>query len=224
MYIALTIIIFLVSTLVSGQLKSKFKKYSQIHLQNGLSGKEIVQKMLADNGISNVAVVSIKGQLTDHYNPIKKTINLSEAVYYERNAAAAAVAAHECGHAVQHAKGYAWLTLRSKMVPAVQFSAKFVNIALLAGIAMAAIGSLIVLKIAIALFAVTVLFSIVTLPVELDASSRALAWMKEGNIVTQKEYYGSKDALKWAAMTYVVAALAAIAQLAYFVSMLNQRD
>ncbi len=224
-YTILTGAIFLISTLVSGQLKSKFKKYSQVYLRNGMSGREVAEKMLADNGIRNVQVISVKGQLTDHYNPLNKTVNLSEVVYHERNAAAAAVAAHECGHAIQHAKGYAWLNFRSKMVPAVQFSAKFVNIALLAGIALMAMsGSILVLQIAIALFGVTVLFSVVTLPVEFDASKRALAWMKAKNIVTQEEYTGSKESLKWAAMTYVVAALGAIAQLLYFISMLNRRD
>ncbi|MFV0530985.1 MAG: zinc metallopeptidase [Flavobacteriales bacterium] len=224
-YMILTGVIFLISTLVSGQLKSKFKKYSQVHLRNGMSGKEIAEKMLADNGITDVQVISVGGQLTDHYNPVNKTVNLSEVVYQERNAAAAAVAAHECGHAVQHAKGYAWLNFRSKMVPAVQFSAKFVNIALMAGLALMAMsGNALVLKIAIALFAVTVLFSVVTLPVEFDASRRALAWMQAKNVVTQEEYAGSKDSLKWAAMTYVVAALGTIAQLLYFISMLNRRD
>ncbi len=225
MYMVLTGVIFLISTLVSGQLKSKFKKYSQVHLRNGMSGKEVAEKMLADNGIRDVQVISVQGQLTDHYNPANKTVNLSEVVYHERNAAAAAVAAHECGHAIQHAKGYAWLNFRSKMVPAVQFSSKFVNIALLAGIAlMAASGNDMVLKIAIALFGVTVLFSLVTLPVEFDASRRALAWMEAKHIVTREEYAGSKDSLKWAAMTYVVAALGAVAQLLYFISMLNRRD
>ncbi|APD07523.1 putative membrane protease YugP [Flavobacteriaceae bacterium UJ101] len=224
-YMILTGAIFLISTLVSGQLKSKFKKYSQIHLRNGMSGKEVAEKMLADNGITDVKVISVRGQLTDHYNPANKTVNLSEVVYHERNAAAAAVAAHECGHAIQHAKGYAWLNFRSKMVPAVQFSSKFVNIALMGGLALMAMsGSTLVLKIAIALFAVTVLFSVVTLPVEFDASKRALAWMEARNIVTQEEYAGSKDSLKWAAMTYVVAALGAIAQLLYFISMLNRRN
>ncbi|MFV0237901.1 MAG: zinc metallopeptidase [Flavobacteriales bacterium] len=224
-YMILTGAIFLVSTLVSSQLKSKFKKYSQIRLRNGMSGKEVAEKMLLDHGITDVEVISVKGQLTDHYNPMNKTVNLSEVVYYERNAAAAAVSAHECGHAIQHAKGYAWLNFRSKIVPAVQFSSKFVNIALMGGIAlMAASGSTLVLKIAIALFAVTVLFSVVTLPVEFDASKRALVWMKAQNIVTQEEYVGSKDSLKWAAMTYVVAALGAIAQLLYFISMLNRRN
>lgn len=224
-YMILTGVIFLISTLVSGQLKSKFKKYSQVHLRNGMSGKEVAEKMLADNGITDVKVISVKGQLTDHYNPADKTVNLSEVVYHERNAAAAAVAAHECGHAVQHAKGYAWLNFRSKMVPAVQFSSKFVNIALMAGIALMAMsGNTLILKLAIVLFAITVLFSVVTLPVEFDASKRALAWMESRNIVTREEYAGSKDSLKWAAMTYVVAALGAVAQLLYFISMLNRRD
>ncbi len=224
-YMILTGAIFLISTLVSGQLKSKFKKYSQIQLRNGMSGKEVAEMMLYDNGITDVQVISVRGQLTDHYNPANKTVNLSEAVYNRRNAAAAAVAAHECGHAVQHAKGYAWLNFRSKMVPAVQFSSKFINIALMGGFALMAIsGNTLGIQIAIALFAVTVLFSIVTLPVEFDASRRALNWMEAKHIVTREEYAGSKDSLKWAAMTYVVAALGAIAQLLYFISQLNRRD
>ena len=214
--------IFLVSMYVSNQLKSKFKKYSKIKLKNGLSGKEIAEKMLLDNGITDVQVVSTKGQLTDHYNPVNKTINLSEAVYAQRNAAAAAVAAHECGHAVQHATAYNWLTLRSQIVPAVGFSSKISNFVIMAGLILmysgSALGSMLFLA-GIVLFAITTLFTFITLPVEFDASNRALAWLENKNMVTQEEHAGAKDALKWAARTYVVAALGSLATLLYFISM-----
>ena len=221
-YYLLAGIIFLVSMYVSNQLKSKFKKYSKIKLKNGLSGKEIAEKMLSDNGITDVQVVSTKGQLTDHYNPVNKTINLSEAVYAQRNAAAAAVAAHECGHAVQHATAYSWLTLRSQIVPAVGFSSKISNFVIMAGLILmysgSALGSMLFLA-GIVLFAITTLFTFITLPVEFDASNRALAWLENKNMVTQEEYAGAKDALKWAARTYVVAALGSLATLLYFISM-----
>ena len=214
--------IFLVSMYVINQLKSKFKKYSKIKLKNGLSGKEIAEKMLSDNGITDVQVVSTKGQLTDHYNPVNKTINLSEAVYAQRNAAAAAVAAHECGHAVQHATAYSWLTLRSQIVPAVGFSSKISNFVIMAGLILmysgSALGSMLFLA-GIVLFAMTTLFTFITLPVEFDASNRALAWLENKNMVTQEEHAGAKDALKWAARTYVVAALGSLATLLYFISM-----
>ena len=214
--------IFLVSMYVSNQLKSKFKKYSKIKLKNGLSGKEIAEKMLSDNGITDVQVVSTKGQLTDHYNPVNKTVNLSEAVYAQRNAAAAAVAAHECGHAVQHATAYSWLTLRSQIVPAVGFSSKISNFVIMAGLILmysgSALGSMLFLA-GIVLFAMTTLFTFITLPVEFDASNRALAWLENKNMVTQEEHAGAKDALKWAARTYVVAALGSLATLLYFISM-----
>jgi len=214
--------IFLVSMYVSNQLKSKFKKYSKIKLKNGLSGKEIAEKMLLDNGITDVQVVSAKGQLTDHYNPVNKTVNLSEAVYAQRNAAAAAVAAHECGHAVQHATAYNWLTLRSQIVPAVGFSSKISNFVIMAGLILmysgSALGSMLFLA-GIVLFAMTTLFTFITLPVEFDASNRALAWLENKNMVTQEEHAGAKDALKWAARTYVVAALGSLATLLYFISM-----
>jgi Zn-dependent membrane protease YugP len=221
-YYLLAGIIFLVSMYVSNQLKSKFKKYSKIKLKNGLSGKEIAEKMLSDNGITDVQVVSTKGQLTDHYNPVNKTINLSEAVYAQRNAAAAAVAAHECGHAVQHATAYSWLTLRSQIVPAVGFSSKISNFVIMAGLILmysgSALGSMLFLA-GIVLFAMTTLFTFITLPVEFDASNRALAWLENKNMVTQEEHAGAKDALKWAARTYVVAALGSLATLLYFISM-----
>ena len=216
--------IFLVSWLVSNRLKSKFEHYSHVQLRNGMSGKEIAEKMLRDNGISDVSVISTPGQLTDHYNPLDKTVNLSEAVYNQRNAAAAAVAAHECGHAVQHAQAYRWLTLRSQIVPAVNISSNLSNILIMIGFALGAFskstGSGFGYWIAVAgvaLFAITTLFTFITLPVEYDASNRALAWLKNKNIVTREEYAGAEDSLKWAARTYVVAALGSLAQLLYWV-------
>jgi Zn-dependent membrane protease YugP len=219
----LIIIIGLFGMFVQNRLKSKFKKYSKLHLQNGLSGKEIAEKMLADNNIYDVKVVSTSGSLTDHYNPQNKTVNLSESVYSERNAAAAAVAAHECGHAVQHAQSYAWLQLRSRLVPAVGISSKFASILLIAGIfTVEAFPQLLLLG--ILLFAATVLFTIVTLPVEYDASNRALAWLDEKQMVTATEHDAAKDALKWAARTYVVAALSSIATLLYYVNIYSSRS
>lgn len=209
---------FLLSLYVSSKLKSKFSHYSKVYLANGMSGKEIAEKMLSDNGIHDVKVVSVQGQLTDHYNPANKTVNLSEVVYHERNAAAAAVAAHECGHAVQHAKAYKWLEMRSKMVPAVNISSRLLQWVLMGGIVLYfSSGNSIVLWVGIALFAVTTLFAFVTLPVEYDASNRALAWLKQKNMVMPNEYEGAQDALKWAARTYLVAALGSLAQLLYFV-------
>ena len=219
----LIIIIGLLGMLVQSRLKNKFKKYSQLHLQNGMSGKEIAEKMLTDNGIFDVKVISTPGRLTDHYNPQNKTVNLSEAVYSERNAAAAAVAAHECGHAVQHAKSYAWLQLRSRLVPAVGISSKLASFILIAGIfTVEAFPQLLLLG--ILLFSATVLFTIVTLPVEYDASNRALAWLEEKQMVTNTEHDAAKDALKWAARTYVVAALSSIATLLYYVNIYNSRS
>jgi hypothetical protein len=216
-------IIFLVSWYVSNKLKSKFKKYSKVHLQNGMSGKEIAERMLADNGITDVKVISTPGKLTDHYNPKDKTVNLSESVYEQRNAAAAAVAAHECGHAVQHARAYSWLKMRSAIVPAVGISSKLSNFVIMAGLVMTVSGFLgaignIIFLVGILLFAVTTAFAFITLPVEFDASNRALAWLEKENMVTQQEHAGAKDALKWAARTYVVAALGSLATLLYFVS------
>ena len=221
-------IIFLVSMYVSNKLKSKFKKYSNIRLQNGMSGAEIATKMLHDNGIYDVKVISTPGMLTDHYNPANKTVNLSEGVYQQRNAAAAAVAAHECGHAVQHATAYSWLTFRSKIVPMVGIASKLANFVIMAGIIMLAMGNLLgdtVFLIGIILFAMTTLFAFITLPVEYDASNRALAWLQTNNMVTNQEYDGAKDALKWAARTYVVAALGSLATLLYFISIfMGSRD
>ena len=208
---------------VQSRLKSKFKQYSQLHLQNNLSGKEIAEKMLADNHINDVKVISAKGMLTDHYNPQNKTVNLSEGVYNQRNAAAAAVAAHECGHAVQHAKSYKWLNLRSKLVPTVGISSKLASFLLIAGIF--TVNSFPQLLLAgIVLFAATVVFSIVTLPVEYDASNRALAWLENKNMLTNEEQDAAKDALKWAARTYVVAALSSIATLLYYLNIYGRRS
>lgn len=219
--------IFLVSTFVSNKLKSKFKYYSKVQLRNGLSGREIAEKMLADHGITDVEVISTPGQLTDHYNPANKTVNLSEVVYNQRNASAAAVSAHEVGHAVQHATAYSWLQMRSKIVPAVNISSKLSNIVIMAGLALSVGGSVFgknVFLLGIILFAVTTAFTFITLPVEYDASKRALAWLKNKNMVTPDEYKGSEDALKWAARTYLVAALGSLATLLYFISMfLNRR-
>lgn len=216
-YLILAGAIMLFSWLVSSRLKSKFEHYSQLHLQNNMSGAEIAEKMLADNRIRDVRVISTPGQLTDHYNPVDKTVNLSEAVYNQRNAAAAAVAAHECGHAVQHAVGYQWLTMRSKLVPFVNVASTYMQWILLAGIIMLKSfpGLLLV---GIILFAATTIFSIVTLPVEYDASNRALAWLKNKNMLNPAEYAGAEDSLKWAARTYVVAALGSIATLLYYLS------
>lgn len=222
--------IMLASMFVQNRLKSKFAHYSNVHLRNGMSGKEIAEKMLVDNGIHDVRVISVEGQLTDHYNPMNKTVNLSESVYMERNAAAAAVAAHECGHAVQHAVGYSMLQLRSKLVPIVNISSNLVQFVLMAGIAMiamqAAMGQVVFL-IGVILFAMTTLFAFVTLPVEYDASNRAMKWLKQTGTITREELEGAEDSLKWAARTYLVAALGSLAQLLYYVSMFlesNKRE
>ncbi|GAA4047393.1 zinc metallopeptidase [Flavobacterium chungnamense] len=222
-YMVLAGIIMLMSWFVSNRLKSKFEFYSKLHLQNGMSGAEIAEKMLADNGIYDVKVISTPGQLTDHYNPADKTVNLSEAVYNQRNAAAAAVAAHECGHAVQHATAYSMLQLRSKLVPIVSFASNFVQWILLAGILMVnTFPSL--LLVGIVIFSATTLFTIITLPVEYDASNRALAWLKNKNMLNQAEYAGAEDSLKWAARTYVVAAIGSIGTLLYYISIFMGRS
>ena len=213
--------IFLASWLVSNRLQSKFAHYSQVQLRNGMSGKEIAEKMLHDNGIYDVKVTHVPGQLTYHYNPLDKTVNLSEAVYNQRNAAAAAVAAHECGHAVQHAQAYAWLNLRSKLVPAVNISSNLSNILIIVGFVLGAAAKMgfgyWIAVAGVALFAISTAFAFITLPVEYDASNRALAWLKSKNMVTHEEYAGAEDSLKWAARTYVVAALGSLAQLLYWV-------
>ena len=199
-------LISLVSWLVSQKLKSKFKHYSSFQLQNGLSGMEIAQKMLHDNGIYDVKVISVPGQLTDHYNPINKTVNLSEAVYQQRNAAAAAVAAHEVGHAVQHAQAYQWLTMRSQLVPAVNISSKFSQWLVIGGIIIQASSSssgigFTIAVVGLGMMALATIFSFITLPVEYDASNRALGWLKNNNMLTNQEQDGAKDDLQWAART-----------------------
>jgi hypothetical protein len=216
------ILIMAASWFVGHQLKSRFAKYSKTPLANGMSGAEIAERMLADHGISDVKVVSAKGQLTDHYDPVKRTVNLSEAVYHQRNAAAAAVAAHECGHAVQHATAYKWLRMRSTLVPAVSIASNLVQWVLLAGVLLVNTFPQLLL-VGILLFAMTTLFSIVTLPVEYDASDRALAWIKRNGIVTSGEYAMSADALKWAARTYLVAAIGSIGTLIYYLSIFSNR-
>jgi Zn-dependent membrane protease YugP len=202
--------------LVSLRLKSKFNQYSNIGLASGFSGKEIVERMLRESGIYDVQVISVEGFLSDHYNPINKTVNLSPEVYSGRSIAAAAVAAHECGHAVQHATAYSWLMLRSRLVPVVQFSSMAVQWILLAGILLINVFPSLLL-VGIGLFAMTTVFSIVTLPVEFDASKRALAWLRTTGVTTATEFPKAQDALKWAATTYVVAALASLVTLVQYI-------
>jgi Zn-dependent membrane protease YugP len=210
----------IISWLVSNQLKKKFAKYSKVQLRNGMSGAEIAEKMLADHGIRDVQVISTPGRLTDHYNPTNKTVNLSEAVYNQRNAAAAAVSAHECGHAVQHAQAYKWLTMRSKLVPVVSVTSGISQWVIMGGLLLAGAAGLgfgkWVAMAGLVMMGFATLFSFITLPVEYDASNRALAWLKNKNIVTPDEYKGSEDALKWAARTYLVAAIGALASLLYW--------
>ena len=214
----------ILSLIVSQTLKYKFKKYSRVPLDNGMSGKDVAQRMLQANGIYDVKVESVQGQLTDHYNPVDKTINLSPEVYNGRSIAAASVAAHECGHAVQHATAYAWLGMRSKLVPAVSFSSRFVQWILLAGILMVeTVPS--VLLVGIVLFALTTLFSFITLPVEINASQRALAWLQTSGITSYQNHGMAQDSLRWAAYTYVVAALGSLATLLYYITIfLGSRD
>jgi len=214
----------LLSWLVSQQLKSRFAKYSKIPTANGMSGRDVVEKMLRDNGVTGVKIGSIDGQLTDHYNPTDKTINLSKEVYYGTNVAAAAVAAHECGHALQHAQAYSMLRLRSALVPVVSFVSHWVQWILLAGILMVnTFPNLLLLG--IILFATTTVFSFVTLPVEIDASHRALVWLRNSGITTYESQENAQDALKWAAYTYVIAALSSLATLLYYVMIyLGRRD
>lgn len=215
-----------ISMLVSGVLKSKFRNYSKIPLSSGLTGAEVAAKMLRDNMIYDVKITSVDGFMSDHYNPANKTINLSPEVYSGISIASAAVAAHECGHAVQHATAYQWLTLRSKLVPVVQFSSGIVHWILLAGILMINAFPQLLLA-GIVLFGLTTIFSVITLPVEFDASKRALAWLDSGRVTSSYEHPKAKDALKWAAMTYVVAALASIATLVQYVMIFlggNRRD
>lgn len=216
--IIVSVFFMVLGMIVQGMLKSKFAKYSKVLLSNGFSGKQIAEKMLHDNGIYDVQVTSVEGKLTDHYNPANKTVNLSRGVYDGVSVSSAAVAAHECGHALQHSASYNMLVLRSKLVPATQISSKLSQWIIIAGLGIFGFGggSQTVLLIGIILFAVTTLFTIVTLPVEFDASNRALIWLKSSNITDLKETEQAKDALKWAALTYVVAALASIAMLVQY--------
>lgn len=218
-----SIVFLVISMLVSGVLKSKFSAYSRVSLLSGLSGSQIAEKMLQENGISDVKVTSVDGFLSDHYNPLTKTVNLSPDVYNGISVASAAVAAHECGHAVQHAKSYQWLMLRSRLVPVVKFSSTMVQWVLLAGILLINKFPALLLG-GIILFALTTLFSVITLPVEFDASRRALVWLEKSNITTKEEYPKAKDALKWAAMTYVVAAVASIVTLIQYLLIYNNRN
>jgi Zn-dependent membrane protease YugP len=216
-YLLLIIIFTVLSFFVQYKLSSKFKKFKNIHLSNGMTGKEIAEKMLLDHGIRNVKVISTKGKLTDHYDPLKKTVNLSESVYNTSNAASAAVAAHECGHAVQHNQSYEWLQLRSKLVPVVSIASNLSMWMIIIGLGLAS-SNVIGNNLAIAgviFFGLGTLFSFITLPVEYDASKRALAWLQRKNIVSQREFLISKDALKWAARTYVVAAIGSLATLIF---------
>ncbi len=219
-------VMFIVGLIVSNRLKSKFKEYSEIGLANGMSGREVAEKMLSDNGIYDVRVISTPGHLSDHYNPEDKTVNLSPDVYEGRSISAAAVAAHECGHAVQHATAYSMLTFRSKIVPLVNISTQLSQWVILAGL-----GFLIgranptILLVGILLFAITTVFTIITLPVEYDASNRALKWLENNHITTPYEHDKAADALKWAARTYVVAAISSIATLLYYILLfVNSRD
>lgn len=212
----------LISWLVSMRLKNKFNEYSQVAFVGNLTGAQIAEKMLRDNDITDVKIVSVEGQLTDHYNPVEKTVNLSPEVYSGRSVAAAAVAAHECGHAVQHARAYVWLGMRSKLVPAVSFASRWMQWILLAGVLTITVFPYLLLF-GIVLFAATTIFSFVTLPVEFDASNRALAWLNNSGMVSSREHEMAKDALKWAAMTYVVAALSSLATLLYYIMIFLRR-
>ena len=223
-YIIIIGVSMLASFLISGTLKRRFNEYSQIPIR--MTGAQVAEAMLRQNGIHDVRVISTPGQLTDHYDPTKKTVNLSESVYSVNSVAAAAVAAHECGHAVQHQQAYVWLGLRSKLVPAVQFSSKMLNYIMILGfLGIGFMQNLTMLWVWVALFAVTTLFSVVTLPVEFDASNRALVWLESSGLAASMEHNKAKNALFWAAMTYVAAAIGSIAQLVYFLMMaLNRRE
>src|SRR5688572_15473609 len=223
---AISIIFMVIGMAVQFRLKSKFKEYGNVPTSSGLSGKEVAQRMLRDNGIYDVQVVSVQGFLSDHYDPTKKTVNLSPEVYEGRHVAAAAVSAHECGHAVQHATAYSMLQLRSKMVPITQISTNLSQWVIIAGLGIMGFGggNQTILLIGIILFAVSTLFSVITLPVEFDASARALKWLNTAGITRQQEHTQAKDALKWAALTYVVAALSSIAMLVYYIMIYTSRS
>ena len=223
---AISVIFMIIGMAVQFRLKSKFKQYGQVPTSSGLSGKEIAQKMLKDNAIYDVEVVSVGGFLSDHYDPTKKTVNLSADVYEGRNISAAAVAAHECGHAVQHATAYSMLMLRSRLVPITQISTNLSQWVIIAGLGILGFGggNQTVLLFGIILFAVSTLFSVITLPVEFDASARALKWLDTAHITRNTEHAQAKDALKWAALTYVVAALSSIAMLVYYIMIYTSRS
>ncbi|WP_185851440.1 zinc metallopeptidase [Blattabacterium cuenoti] len=219
-------IIFFISVLVSKILRNKFRFYSELQMNIHMSGKEVAEKMLSDNGIYDVNVLSVEGELTDYYDPLNKTVNLSEIVFYRKTVGAIAVAAHECGHALQHKVGYKMLKLRNQMVPILNFSSKLTNFTIMFGLAIfySSEGeNSFFLKLGIGLFSLAVIFSFITLPIEFDASKRALIWLKNKNIVNYQEYNQAKDSLKWAAMTYVVYALGSLSQLIYFMSFLNHK-
>jgi len=223
-YYILMGVIMLASWLVQRSLQNKFEKYTQIPLRSGLSGKEVAEKMLRESGVHDVQILSVQGKLTDHYNPTDKTVNLSPEVYAGRSIMAAAVAAHECGHAVQHARAYAFLGMRSSLVPVISFSSKYMHWVLLGGILLINTFPMLLLA-GIVMFAFTTLFAFVTLPVEFDATNRAKAWLRDSNLTTIEEHDGVSDALSAAAKTYVVAALASLATLVYYVMIyLNKRD
>jgi uncharacterized protein len=223
---AISVVFMLVGMLVQYRLKSKFAEYSKLATSSGLSGKEVAEKMLKENGIYDVQVISAEGFLSDHYNPLNKTVNLSPDVYAGRSVAAAAVASHECGHAVQHATAYSMLMLRSRLVPVVQISSKLSQWVIIAGLGMFGFGggNATILLIGIILFAASTLFAVITLPVEFDASARALKWLNTANITTAPEHEKAKDALKWAALTYVVSALASIAMLVQYILIYQSRS
>ncbi len=218
----IVILIAIAGMFVQWQLKSKFEKYAKTPLSSGMTGREVAEQMLIDHGIYDVQVTNIPGELTDHYNPMKKTVNLSQSVYAQRNAAAAAVAAHEVGHAVQHARQYAWLEMRSALVPVVSYTSNFLHWVLLAGILLIQVFPFLLLA-GIVMFALTTVFSFITLPVEYDASNRAIAWMRDKQIVNTSELRLSEDALKWAARTYVVAAIGSLATLLYYIAIFMGR-
>jgi hypothetical protein len=224
--IAISVIFMLIGMAVQSQLKSKFKEYGNVPTSSGLSGREVAEKMLKQNGIYDVQVVSVPGYLSDHYDPTKKTVNLSPEVYEGRNVAAAAVAAHECGHAVQHATAYSMLMLRSRLVPITQLSTTLSQWIIIGGLGIWGLGggNQTVLLIGIVLFAVSTVFALVTLPVEFDASARALKWLDTANITKTQEHEKAKDALKWAALTYVVAALASLAMLVQYIMIYQSRS
>lgn len=225
MYFLILIFFLALGFFVQWRLKSKLEEYSKLPLRNGMTGRDVAEKMLADYGIYDVKITSVPGFLTDHYNPLNKTVNLSPEVYNGNSVTAAAIAAHECGHAVQHATAYTWLTMRSKLVPVVQFSSSIVQWVLLAGILLINVFPSLLLA-GIVLFAMTTLFTFITLPVEFDASNRALAWLdKTGTLSSSVDHEKAKDGLKWAAMTYVVAALSSLATLVYYILIyMGRRD